>query len=144
MAAGLANMTRQEPDLSKRKVTSLLLEISKQEKHYLEVMHDTTDKYMGVDVNPPHLLNIAVLNEGYIPLWYTIEPWMGDCELGVQGWDVQRDIFRSFKWPMIVDGSLNSQVYEPVAEPEWERRQKLTNLLYQEEYFITQTKAKYR
>ena len=129
---------RETPDDNKRRITSILAQIAQQEAEFLHALD------VGKEAVGPCVMDVGVLNPDHVVVYYTIEPFTRESEIGVQGWDVRFRRFRTFRWSEIVDGSMGTQTYYPATDAEWERRMRETNLLWVEENAVRQTKGKYR
>lgn len=89
--------------------------------------------------DPPHLVDIAIVNVQGIKVVFTIEPKNENCDIIVEGWDVKFRRMRALKWDEICDATINSRNYEMVTEQTWQRRTLETNLLYNEEQQVRQS-----
>ena len=88
---------------------------------------------------PPHLVDILVINDQNVGIWYTLEPFNEIAEQSLQGWDVKRRRFVTFPWAKIVNTRINSANYNRATPVIWERRQMLTNLQWDEDKEIRQS-----
>lgn len=108
-----------EAGRAKRRMTSVVMEATRAE--------------------PPHLVDVQAINDQDVGIWYTIEVFNDIGEQALQGWDVSRRRFVSFKWPDIVNVRSNSQNYVRATQVEWERRQMITNLQWDEDKQVVQS-----
>jgi hypothetical protein len=95
----------------------------------------------ATQTEPPHLVDVQVVNDQDVGLWYTIEPFNEMSEHNLQGWDVTRKRFVTFPLPKIVNVTINSRNYARATEEEWRQRQLLTNLRWDEDKQIRQSKG---
>ena len=107
--------------IAKRKMTSVLLQATK--------------------ANPPHLVDVKILNDQKVGIWYTIEPYSQTVDNTLQGWDINRKRFVQFVWQDIVDLKSNSLNYTEATQEEWELRIRDTNLRYSEKAKTRQSKV---
>jgi len=119
---------KRTPDMVKRKVQSVLMLATRQD--------------------PPHLIDMAVLNDQMVEIWFTIEPYAEDnadvvAEKGIQGWDIKFKLFRTFPWTRISDAKVNSVNYNRVTHDVWKWRMHKTNLESMEEMYTRQSKGIY-
>jgi len=118
----------------KLKATAILAQVSQMER-----------KYMAGDPNmQPHLIDIHVYIGKYLSYGYTIEPHLLTTAEALYGYDIKRMRYMTVKWEDLLDISLNSMGYNPVDAEEWENRIRETNLLYNDENVIRQSKGKFR
>lgn len=95
----------------------------------------------ATQAEPPHLVDVLVVNDQHVGLWYTIEPFNEVSEQALQGWDVVRKRFVTFPWPKVVNVRSNSLSYNRATAIEWQQRQLHTNLQWDEDKQVRQTKG---
>ena len=93
--------------------------------------------------DPPHLVNVKVLNDQSVGIWHSIEVYNEIDDGVLSGWDVKWLKCYSWKWETIVDLTINSINYTPVSQDEWERRIHDTNLRADGNRVMTQSKGIY-
>jgi hypothetical protein len=93
----------------------------------------------ATQTEPPHLVDVQVVNDQQVGIWHTIEPYNEMNDQSLQGWDVRRKRFVTFPWLKVVNLESNSRNYQRATEQEWQRRQLQTNLMWDEDKQIKQT-----
>lgn len=118
----------------KLKATSILTRLSQMEQ-----------KYMAGNPNmQPHLIGIEVdLGKG-MSYGYVIEPHIMRDAVAFYGWDIKWKRYRTIRWESIINIGLRSDGYEPVDEQTWQARIRQTNLQFNEENQIRQSKGIFR
>ena len=146
MQAILNNATTETTSEIKRRGTSILLEVSHQERAFWEEYE--SGKEPGIR---PHLIDISVYNEDGVIIWYTIEPdfasrgpgtEQGYYE-GIMGWDVRRRMYMMWNWPNVANIRVNTKDYAPVDETGWDNRIRESNVKRSEKHQMTQHRAKF-
>ena len=114
----------------RKKITATLVWCAELERKYIN----------GETKCPPHLLNVGVGDA----VWYTLEISPLSPQGVIQGWDIKFNKFRSIPYEQVIDVEINSLSYEPVrTEEEWRERQAWTNLQYNPEMQIRQSKGRF-
>lgn len=98
---------------------------------------------LATQAEPPHLVDVQVVNDQQVGIWYTIEPFSEMNEASLQGWDVSRKRFVTFPWVKIVDIRSNSVNYTRASDQEWLARQKATNLQWDEDKQVRQSVGRF-
>lgn len=93
----------------------------------------------ATQAEPPHLVDVQVLNDQHVGIWHTIEPYTETVEATLQGWEIDRRRFVQFPWTKIVDLHSNSMNYHRATQTEWELRIRQTNLEYSDKAEIRQS-----
>lgn len=114
------------------KVNAMMVWVGQLEREYLS----------GNNRNQPHLIDVCVIDMGS-PLWFTLELYSSGTSDILQGWDRRWKKLRIFKIEDIVDIHQNSLSYEPVDEKAWKSRFHETNLKFNSENTVRQSKGRY-
>ena len=119
---------------------------------------DPDDPYVGVRIaqrvmtatltaathtEPPHLIDVQVVNDQDVGIWHTLEPFNVMSEQDLQGWDVRRKRFVTFPWEKVVNLKSNSRNYTRPTDQEWTLRQKQTNMMWDEDKQVVQSVGKF-
>jgi len=93
--------------------------------------------------DPPHLVDVRVLNDQGIGIWHTLEIDNELTEGELSGWDVKWHKYYTFQWPQLVELNINSRNYQRASQDEWQRRIHDTNLRADERRIVKQSKGIY-
>ncbi len=103
---------------------------------------DLERKYVnGETKNPPHLLNVCVAIGDGMGIWWTIELYSSSPNDVIQGWDIKFNKFRTLPYEQVIEVEINSLSYIPATEMDWKERIEWTNLQYNPDLEIRQSKG---
>ncbi len=117
----------------RKKITATLVWCANLEREYVN----------GDTKCPPHLLNVCMAIGDGTGVWWTMELYPSSPNSLLQGWDIKFNKFRSIPYEQVMDVEINSLSYNPVTEKEWKERIEWTNLQYNPELEIRQSKGRF-